>query len=301
MLVLLSFGLVLVAAVLVVLGVTDDGLVLVYASIGASLAAAVVLLVALKISKPTEQPASAGPSTMPPEAPAPSAPPPIDQQWPAPATGGPDAGHETTGGDGVEFPIADYDELRVSELLPLLPELYADELDVVEERERATKGRSTVLNALSDLRAEAVGTDRGVHIAASTEPVEWEVDEDDAVDEAPGTEVPTTEPFPAVDPALVVEPAGTAEPFPILDYDELTAREINSVLDQLEDDELHRVQAHERSGRDRVTVHREIDRLLGIPTSRAKRSVAKKAPAKKAPANGSAKKGAAKGDTARRG
>src|SRR5690606_38991173 len=42
----------------------------------------------------------------------------------------------------VDFPIADYDTLTTGQILPLLPQLYADEIDVVEERERATKGRA---------------------------------------------------------------------------------------------------------------------------------------------------------------
>ena len=39
------------------------------------------------------------------------------------------------------FPIEDYDELLVSEILPLLPELDADELHEVREREESGKGR----------------------------------------------------------------------------------------------------------------------------------------------------------------
>ena len=41
--------------------------------------------------------------------------------------------------DDAEFPIADYDELTVDEILPLLPQLYTDELDVVENRERLVR------------------------------------------------------------------------------------------------------------------------------------------------------------------
>ncbi|MDP8987554.1 MAG: hypothetical protein M3N11_04310, partial [Actinomycetota bacterium] len=39
-------------------------------------------------------------------------------------------------------------------ILPLLPELYDDELDVVEDRERATKNRAAILNRLAELREE---------------------------------------------------------------------------------------------------------------------------------------------------
>src|SRR3954453_2439514 len=74
-LVLLSFALVLVATVLLVLGLlNDDGLTLIYASIGASVLAAVVLIVALRRNKPQEVRA---------EAPTPL---PVDEPASAPAT-----------------------------------------------------------------------------------------------------------------------------------------------------------------------------------------------------------------------
>ena len=60
MLVLLSFGLVLVATVLLVLGLlVDSGLSLIYGSIALSVIAAVVLFVAVRVSKPKEALASA--------------------------------------------------------------------------------------------------------------------------------------------------------------------------------------------------------------------------------------------------
>lgn len=55
-----------------------------------------------------------------------------------------------TSGEGL-FPIIDYDELRVSEILPLLEELYDDELQMVAGRERATKGRVTILDRIAEI------------------------------------------------------------------------------------------------------------------------------------------------------
>ncbi len=53
MLVLLSFGLVLVATVLLVLGLlVGEGLGLIYASIGLSALAAILLVVAVRVAKP---------------------------------------------------------------------------------------------------------------------------------------------------------------------------------------------------------------------------------------------------------
>jgi hypothetical protein len=58
-----------------------------------------------------------------------------------------------------EFPIADYDKLRVAEILPLLSELEPDELEQVAERERAGSNRTTVLTKINRLlRPEKVKT-----------------------------------------------------------------------------------------------------------------------------------------------
>ncbi|CAN5723228.1 hypothetical protein BH20ACT2_BH20ACT2_24680 [soil metagenome] len=313
-LVLLSFGLVLVATVLLVLGVLiDGGLELIYASIITSFVAAVLLGVAVKVSKPKEQQAAEAPSPLPDKAdkadkadkvPAAAAragamssaerdepttvapvvtpvppPPPVptasgdeswrarDQEWAEPASGADDA--------GVEFPIADYDDLKVSEILPLLPQLYTDELDVVEERERSTKARSTVLNALGDLRTEAAELDSGAVVpAAAEEPPDRDTGADDVL------------------------------PFPIEDYDDLTAAEITSVLDQLAEDELLEVREREVRDSNRVTLVRAIDRALGdaapAPRATAKSTPAKRSAAKKkAPAKRSA--GAAKSTAKRAG
>jgi membrane protein implicated in regulation of membrane protease activity len=54
-------------------------------------------------------------------------------------------------GDEVIFPIEDYDDLRVGEILPLLPELEPDELEEVRDRESAGKNRSTILNRIDEL------------------------------------------------------------------------------------------------------------------------------------------------------
>ncbi len=60
----------------------------------------------------------------------------------------------------VPFPIADYDTLTVPQVLPLLPQLYSDELPVVEAHERSTQNRRTILNELARLRMEGTLADR---------------------------------------------------------------------------------------------------------------------------------------------
>jgi hypothetical protein len=62
----------------------------------------------------------------------------------------------------VEFPIADYDDLTTDEVLGLLPQLYSDELDVVEARERDGAARLAILDRLAELRATGTDADRTV-------------------------------------------------------------------------------------------------------------------------------------------
>src|SRR5207302_10099547 len=63
-------------------------------------------------------------------------------------------------GEGV-FPIADYDELKVGEIVSLLPELDEDELGMVREREEAGKNRSTILTRVEALTGAAVASGGG--------------------------------------------------------------------------------------------------------------------------------------------
>lgn len=48
------------------------------------------------------------------------------------------------------FPIADYDALAVEQILPLVPRLWPEEVPMVADRERATKARPAVLDALAE-------------------------------------------------------------------------------------------------------------------------------------------------------
>lgn len=161
------------------------------------------------------------------------------------------------------FPIADYDDLNVEEILPLLPQLYPEELPVVEGRERATKNRAVILDTLADLAAEF----------ARSEPA-------------------------AGQPAAPAAPRGVTSgtedlPFPIEGYDSLTAGQIVPLLGDLEPDELEEVRAHEAGGAGRHTILVALDRRLGrvAKSPPAKQSVARRAAAKKSAR--SSKKGAA--------
>jgi hypothetical protein len=289
LLVLLSFGLVLIATVLLVLGLlVSDGLTLIYFSIGLSAVAAIVLFIAVRVAKPkqalSQAPAplpepdrvpvgvgavTAEPSTTTLPVAAPAVPP-VAVPTAAPAGAEADGGGEWLAADQdwdepagewddeVEFPIADYDELTEDEILPLLPELYEDEIAVVAGRERATKNRAAILLALEDLQ----GADEG----------------DAAVE------------------------TSAADELPIEAYDELSVSEIVGVLGQLDDAELGDVRAYEESNRNRNTIIANIDRRLGRTDAPRRAVSARKAPAaKKAPAKAApVRKAAAKKAPARK-
>ncbi len=64
----------------------------------------------------------------------------------------------------------------------------------------------------------------------------------------------------AVD-AELVDDVDEERPLPIASYDTLTAREIISLLDELDADQLARIRAHEEANRARKTVLGKLDRL----------------------------------------
>jgi len=231
-----SLVLVIVAAITLVIGLLSSGLGLVIVSILASFLAGLSLIVTVVRERPQvevgERDTGAGAGA-----------------------GAPPPGEE-------EFPIADYDDLRVSEVVPLLPELDDDELEMVRDREEAGKARATILNRIDELLAEPE-----------------ELEEAEAVDDG--------------------EEAWADDEFPIADYDDLRVNEIVPLLPELDDDELELVREREEDGRARAGILDRIDDLLGIEppptTAPAKRASAKKAAPKKAAAKKAApKKTAAK-------
>jgi hypothetical protein len=147
------------------------------------------------------------------------------ESWPA-------AGDTWEEGDEVDFPIADYDTLTVGQILPLLPQLYADEIDVVEERERLTKARPQVLAKLAELRDTSATT------AVVADPLA-------SYTEAPATGWDDEDDW-----------------FPIEDYESLSAAQIRPLLPELDAEELAMVRDKESELGRRRSLLDEIDRLL---------------------------------------
>lgn len=189
--VLLSFLLVLSAAVTLVIGLVGTGLGLIYLSIACSLGAGIVLALAVMRSRPSTELAAAGPAPLPvndphPFSTAPTAPTaprtvvagPVDagerirvfadpdpvaevdvepaaEDVFAPAADSWDVADDEWGDDA--FPIADYDSLRASQIVPLLAELDPDELETVRQREVDVKGgRVSILNRIDALLGRTV-------------------------------------------------------------------------------------------------------------------------------------------------
>ena len=151
----------------------------------------------------------------------------------------------------------------MGEIVALLPELDADELEMVREREAAGKNRSTILTRVEALTEAAETAGWGVGGR------QWE---DWGEAEAEGV-------------------------FPIADYEELKVAEIVPLLPELDADELEMVREREQQGANRGTILSRIDNLLAgeeepPPPKRApaKKTAAKKTAAKKT----AAKKTAAK-------
>ena len=235
MLLLLTIGLVLVGAVSLVWGFVSQDTLPIYISIACSVAAGLVLLVFSRMNR--RQPVVAAGT-------------------PAAAEGGPatteyvlqeaSAAARGTTVD-ADFPIEDYDQLLVSEIVPLLPELDIEELDQVRAREESGKARASILRRIDGLAAELESG--GVVTDTADEEEEEEVE---------------------------VEVGGDDEVFPIAEYEELRVNQILPLLPELDDDELAIVAERERSGSARYSILSRIDELLGVTV------VATKAPAKKA-------------------
>lgn len=307
MLLLLTIALVLVGAVALVIGFISGEQVPIFISIACSLLAGAVLFAFSRMSRRQAAPAAAGgpaPLGAAGEAAVADAVAEHDEEQPVPASGsdefeeveepvrervaagvGARAAASSGGGEwsADDFPIEDYDELLVSEILPLLTELEADELEMVHTREQDGKARATLLRRIEQLQEEGGGEPTMATARVEREPV--------------GT---VARPAAIVEDEEEEEDLGDDEDdlmFPIEDYDDLRVSEILPLLPELYDDELELVAERERGGANRSSILNRIDELLGggAPAPAPKKAAPKRAaPKKTAPKKTAAKKTAAK-------
>ncbi len=187
--------------------------------------------------------------------------------------------------DDLVFPIEAYDDLRASDIVPLLDELEPDELDDVRDREERGEQRPAVLNRVAELLGEAAPP---VAAAPRSRPPARAVDEPaprfDARDN--GRVVPLSDASPdhrdaaparaqvrpapssaAARPAPAVPGApaapGTTPTEPIAGYATMRLGEILGRLRSLTPDELDVVEADERAGAKRAAVLNRIKQLRG--------------------------------------
>lgn len=314
--VLVSLLLVLAAAVALVVGLLQSGLAIIYVSIGCSVAAGVLLAVAVVRGKPERVSSGPVPQPAPPttapatsrswEGPQPAVEPERESQR-EPVVVGATSGVSTAGdetqqldqaaielavrGDEDHGPIPDYDRLRATEVLPLLANLDAGELAQVRAQEAAGRNRFMVLSRIDrELEARGPGEAAGGDAAVGAEAGEggWDSSDDwDGSKEAGAADA--DEPAPAV----ARQPSRS-----ILDnYEQLKVLEILPRLGELDADELAQVRRREQAGQRRAMIINRVDRLIvdarparqtapGAPPRRgpARKATAKKAPARKAPA-----------------
>jgi hypothetical protein len=268
-LLLLAIALVLIGVVTLGIGIFSDTLFWVFVSIGSTVLAGVVLYVLYRLGR---RQATTG------RAPAPAAaftdePVAVPARQAKPEPTEPVLVTSTAAGagfapadddvDGDLFPIADYDDLRVAEILPLLPELDAEELEMVKAREMKGRARGTVVTRIDELSRVAPASPTAfVPAVGATE-------------------------FPIAD----YDNLKVAEILPLIRR--LDAQELEVVAQHEESGE----------GRQTILnlIDTRLDALeagAGAPEPAAKKAPAKKAAAKKAPAKATAAKAPAAKATA---
>lgn len=281
MLLLVTIGLVLVAAVSLVIGFVTNELPWIYLSIVCSVVAAGVLVLFSRMSRQVPTTTAEGPAPL------------AEGDEPTLATTAvatdtaavvvPEAA-AVEGGEG--FPIEDYDKLRVNEILPQLSGLSVAELEQVRAREQAGKNRASVIARIDDLISQQETEPAAEAAAAGVA---------GAGAELAAAQVGASTGAPAV--------GGQGEELDniddlIEDYDKLSSEQIIPLLAELDEDELEDVAAYEEDHKNRDEILDHIDALLEGEEVRAE---VKAAPAKKvAGKKAAAKKAAAKKATAKK-
>jgi len=156
---------------------------------------------------------------------------PRDSDWAAsdfPLDSGTDYDDISVGGGSHQaFPIVRYDELRVTEILPLLASLATEDLKMVREEEAAGKARASILARIDGLLAREMPA-------------------------APA----------ARRPAAAKAPSRAAAGLPIDDYDNLTVPQIVAHLVSLNPAELRQLRTYEKRHKNRAGVLTRIEGAL---------------------------------------
>jgi hypothetical protein len=240
---------------------------------------------------------------------------------------------------GADLPIDDYDRLRASDIIPLLADLDASELEQVRDYEEGAKHRFTVLRRIdselatrepagwevSDEDWEAEPEGDAEVVVVEEEVVEVDTVDDEDLEEAEEEEeaeelVEELEALDELEDELEEEEeeeeeeamvfAAASSGFPIPEYDQLMMLEVLPRLMDLDEGQLVAVRQHEEMGLARSTILNRLNRLIDErqsegPSTAARRAARKaaapRAPARKAAARKApAKKASARKATARK-
>jgi hypothetical protein len=137
-----------------------------------------------------------------------------------------------------DFPIDRYDELRVTEILPLLAALDAEDLKMVREEEAAGKARASILARIDGLLARETGPVRPAP--------------------APASAAAAAKPVRAAGKA----PSKAAANLPIEGYDSLTVPQIQARLAGLSAADLRKLRTYEQRHKNRAGVLQRIEGAL---------------------------------------
>jgi hypothetical protein len=296
---LVSFLLVIVATIFLLSGLflTKD-LPLIFVSIGCSALAGLMLVIAVLRSRPRPvgeaEPVAPGVDVRPgvdtvsPDFSADTEA--VPEVGPAPLSG---AARAADPGrfSGRAFPIPNYDNLEVVEVLPLLGDLEPAELEMVRQREASGRAHPWVLARVDALLESETG-----EWAPAGEEVEEELEEYEAEAEPEEPESEWAEPEPewarsggdwsasdfpleaGSDTGYEIE---VMRDFPIDRYDALRANDILPLLSTLDAEDLKMVREEEAATKARTSVLSRIDVLLaregpgGAPTTRPAKAAAR--------------------------
>jgi hypothetical protein len=134
------------------------------------------------------------------------------------------------------FPIDRYDELKATDILPLLPDLHPEDLKLIRQEEVAGKARTSILTRIDVLLARDLPPTSPAARAAA--------------DPAKAT------------PAKKAAKVPKASTLPIDGYDNLTVPQITAQLGSLTAAELKQLRAYEKRHKGRLGVLQKIDGAL---------------------------------------
>ena len=132
-------------------------------------------------------------------------------------------------GDARDFPIDRYDDLRVTEILPLLANLDSEDLKMVREEEAAGKARASILARIDGLLAREGGAARSAATPAKRS---------------------------------TVKSSRAAASLPIENYDSLNVAQIVARLVNLSPAELRKVRDYEKRHKNRAGVLSRVEGAL---------------------------------------